>query len=862
MKYKHLLVVILAVLLSVQFVPAKEKKEKKKKGKTVALMTEDTIPVKDTTKVENGGFKYIKDFTKNCNRMSGLFNLYQDKDNGKLYLEVTQDKLDKEFIYFAYVSNSVVDAGAMKGGYFDNKVIKISKYFDKLDFTVENTDYYFDPNNPLSKSKNSNINKPLFFTEKIVAKTGSAYLIEADNLFFAENLTQIKPNYEPAPGKKPFMLGTLNKTKSRYLRLKNYPSNTDVTVSYVYENPTPANSGNDAVTDARFVTIEITHSFIEMPVTDYQPRRDDPRVGYFMTKITDQTSSSPVPYLDIIHRWDLRKRDPDAALSEPIVPIVWWIENTTPLEFRPIIKDAILAWNNAFENAGFLNAIQVFEQPDDADWEAEDIRYNVIRWTSSPNPPFGGYGPHLANPRTGQIIAADIMLEFIYLTNRTIYEKLFDVDGLQSDHEHDLMDGICSFGHQMNANIQSGIQLLRADDISDIEERKFIKQALYNLVLHEVGHTLGLNHNFIASHYLSPDEMQDYKTTSSIGISTSVMDYTIPNISPNKDKQGMYFDTKPGTYDNWAIQYGYSQYDNKKEEEEANYNLLSKSNEPEYMFFNDGDDMRYPGKGIDPRVMIGDMSSDAIEYATTNTIQSKNAIGKLLEKYENDGESYYVIRNAFTVLTSAISRNLGVVSRYIGGIYVDRSFINQESKNKPYTPVPYQTQKKAMDMLKKYCFAPDAFGKENEIYNYLQYQRRGYNQSGNEDPKLHDRFLNIQKGVLDQLLHKEVLQRIVDTKLYGNTYDITKVMTDLTNAIFLGDLYNTNTIRQNLQGEYLNRLLSIVDEKSNYSYSVKAATFIQIERIKKLLQNVGGNLSTIGHHKNLLALIDNKFNKK
>jgi len=122
------------------------------------------------------------------------------------------------------------------------------------------------------------------------------------------------------------------------------------------------------------------------------------RIGYFTDQVTDLTSPSPTPYRDLIHRWDLVKKDKNAVLSEPVEPIVWWIENTTPRQLRDTIRNAALAWNEAFEAAGFKNALVVKEQPDDADWDAGDIRYNVLRWTSSPNPPFGGYGPSFVNP--------------------------------------------------------------------------------------------------------------------------------------------------------------------------------------------------------------------------------------------------------------------------------------------------------------------------------------------------------------------------------------------------------------------------------------------------------------------------------
>ena len=141
-----------------------------------------------------------------------------------------------------------------------------------------------------------------------------------------------------------------------------------------------------------------------MPEEGFVPRPDDPRIGFFMTEVDDLTGVSATPWKDMIHRWRLEKKDPSAAMSEPMKPITWWIENTTPEEFRPIIKEGVEKWNQAFEPLGFTNAVVVKVQPDDAEWDAGDVRYNVLRWTASPSPPFSGYGPSFVNPRTGEIL--------------------------------------------------------------------------------------------------------------------------------------------------------------------------------------------------------------------------------------------------------------------------------------------------------------------------------------------------------------------------------------------------------------------------------------------------------------------------
>lgn len=849
--------------------------KKNKKSSAVKTVTDSTIitnkdslGVKKDTKTT---FKSIKDVTEKCRKIEGLFNIYQDTTSGKTYLEITEDKIGKEFIYFAYVMDGVINSGYARGGYKDNSIFKIVRYFDRIDFLLQNTNYYYDPNNALSKAEDANINQPLFYTEKIAALTtddktkSKTYLIESDGLFLGENFTQIKPSKRIGEKPDAFSLGALSK-KSKYLAIKNYPQNTDVSVEYVFDNPTPLNDGNTEVTDARFVSVKLQHSLIEVPQNNYQPRFDDPRIGYFMEKINDQTSTNAVPWRDVIQRWNLKKKYPNEKLSEPVIPIVWWLEKTTPVEFRHIIKNAVLAWNEAFEQAGFKNAVECYVQPDTANWEAEDIRYNVIRWASSPHPPYGGYGPRFVNPRTGEIIGADIMLEFIYLTSRLPLEKLYDVAALDNmETPIDLNYETCSFGNAMHQNILYGTQLLNAYGFSDIEKDKFMKQALYNLVLHEVGHTMGLNHNFIASQMHTPLEMQDSTLGATVGLTASVMDYTIPNISPDKNRQGLFFDTKPGLYDKWAIQYGYSTATNEAEEEKMLQNILAASSKKENRFMNDADDMRSPGRGIDPRANISDMSDDAISYAINNIKQVQEALPKLLTKYSISNKSYHELRNAFIILTGHYARSLNIINRYIGGIYVNRNFVGQSNNEKPFTPVPIADQKRAMQALTQYAFSKNAFNEPANIYAYLQMQRRGYDfRSETEDPKIHSRILNAQKGVLDQLLNNTVMQRITDSKLYGNEYGLNDVLKDLTNGIFMEDLNSSvSTIRQNLQEEYVNRLLNIIDAKSSYAYTSKSAVFGEVKRILNWMKtNSGGDVATNAHRAHLTFIINNAFEHK
>lgn len=793
----------------------------------------------------------------------GLFTIYQDTTNGSVKLAVQEDQIGREYIYFGMTQDGVLEAGHFRGRFQDNKIIKINRYFDRIEFVHVNTRYHFDEDNPLSRASSANISDAVLHSASIEAEDeeNGIFLINGDGLFLSENLHQIKPSPSMLmlPGQ--FSLGNLSRERSKYAKLRSYPKNTDVIVEYVYESPHASGSTSDAVTDGRAVTIAFQHTFIEMPDNDYEPRFDDPRVGYFTTQVDDQISTSATPYRDMIHRWHLVKKDPEAELSEPVEPIVWWIENTTPYEFRETIKEATLAWNDAFEAAGFKNAIQVKVQPDDADWEAGDIRYNVLRWTSSPVPPFGGYGPSFVNPRTGQILGADIMLEWAFFTNRLREEDLFTDDSSFANILEAAMDPrFCSFGHHMHHNNLFGKNALQLLDASGDELAEFQKEALSMLVLHELGHTFALNHNMKASTLHSPEEIHDRELAETIGLTGSVMDYAPVNISGNRDAQGQYYQNTPGPYDIWAIQYGYITVPGNPEAEQSKLEeILSRSAEPELAFGNDADDMRAAGRGIDPRIMVGDMSSDPMAYGVERIELVRKLKDELIEKFgTREGQSYQELRNAYALLMNQYGTQAGVISRQIGGVYRDRAFIGQEGASKPFIPVPADKQKRAMNYLADYLFAPDAFNTSHEVYNYLQIQRRGFNFMGsNEDPKIHDQVLIMQNNVLNHLLHQNTLQRLTDSRTYGNEYSVADMVNELTNGVFNADARsNVNTFRQNLQVDYVKRLISIT-ENDAYDHVAKSAVLYNLQNIRTVNENRGNvNAETRAHAAHIRQLID------
>lgn len=859
---KSILIVVLAfAFLSPATAIAQKKRKKKKKGKT-----EQVTPPKKKSKE-----KSIADLTKKSKKIEGLFTIYQDTTNGSIQMLVSEDQLNKEFIYFSQIADGVSDAFSFRGAYRGSRVFTIKKYYNKIEFISKNNSYYFNPDSPLSRSAEANISEGNMASLKIEAtdKEKGLYLIKADGLFLKETFSQIKPPRFPGQGPTAFTLGNLDKGKTKINGIRNYPENTDLAIEYVYSKKSVLNGGSRAVTDGRNVSVKVFHSMIAMPENDYQPRYDDPRVGYFTTQVTDMTTASSTPYRDMIHRWNLVKKDPSAALSEPVKPITWWIENTTPEEFRETIKEGVLRWNIAFEKAGFKNAVEVKVQPDDADWDAGDIRYNVLRWTSSPNPRFGGYGPSFVNPRTGEILGADIMLEYVHHTNRVRFDKLFEVANTATTQ--DIVDEVsyeemlhgddhgkyCSLGHLLHENTMFGQAALNVLGATTEQMEGLKKEGMTHLIMHEVGHTMGLNHNMKSSQLHTPAQLADKEYIKGKSLTGSVMDYEAINLTNDRSQQGHYYTTTLGPYDLWAIEFGYKpvQYGSELEA------ILQRSTEPELIFGNDADDMRAPGKAIDPRVMIGDLSNDQITYSVNRIKLVKEMLSEIKSKYQTSGKSYQDLSNAYAVIQGQARRAGDVISRFIGGVYVDRAMQGQPGAKQPYTPVSYTDQKRAMDALKTYVFAPDAFNAPNDLYNHLARQRRGFNFfRAPEDPKIHRNVLNAQRGVLRHLLHYNTLQRIVDSELYGNTYTIDKFMSDLNSAIFDADINSSvNTFRQNLQVEYTNMLIGAITGRSasRYSNMAKSMAIYNLKKIRKVAANNIGNVATKAHKLHLKTLIDN-----
>ena len=833
----------LCLLVSAQVLFSQTTKKPTKPIKT--LSAQDSLKAKkDST---------WKASIKDKQKTEGLFTVYQDTATGSALLYIKKDQLGKEFIYQSFSMGGPAVLFLNQNMLRETWVFKIRKAYNKIEFQRCNTNYYYDSTNAVSKSANVDVSDAVFYMGALSAEDSLGYLINADPLFISEKLDAVKPIFPPGlPPTAYFNLGSIATDKSGYEKIRSFPNNTDVVVSLAYDNPAPANGGDNSITDARYVRVKMQHSFIEMPKNNYKPRFDDPRIGYFISQSDDLTSMRPTRNHDLIQRWNLVKKDPSATLSEPVEPITWWVENTTPVELRQIILNAGAKWNEAFEHAGFKNAVVMKMMPDTATWDPADIRYNVIRYVASDL----GYaiGPSFVNPRTGEIIGADITLDHGFFRGIVEEQNLFKHDLHQSPLAKKYYTS-CTIADGMMKEFAAGYVFAEFSGMPVAEMANLKEQFYTELILHEMGHTMGLNHNMKASQMFSPAELQDTSNTRKWGVMGSVMDYSAVNVAPDL-KPVDYYSTKTGPYDWWAIEYGYRQFSSAEEAAGLN-KILERSTDPKLTFGNDAD-IASMSSGIDPRVQVWDMSNDMATYATGRFQLVNTLMGKIKDKYAVTGASYTDLRRKYNTLFNQRFQMGIALSAYVSGVYVDRSFVGQNTATKPFTPVPDDYKKKVLNTLNTYVFAPNAFDGDASLYPYLQSQRRGYNfGGGTEDPKPESAVMALQSSVLDGLMNSTSLSRASRTTLYGNTYSPAVILNEITSMVFDADLKtDVNLYRQNLQNIYVTMLIGILKDPK-YDNASEAAAYDNLKQVRAKLDKLkSANAQTDAHRGNLKFMID------
>ena len=757
--------------------------------------------------------------------------LYEHWNNqtNQAYVSILPDQFDN--LYLAGLTRQSGDGYYLDGSSMLNEYPFMFRQIGKrIQFLHTNVKFRADEDSPFRRSVERHTSHSILSSTEIASaphpKTG-AVLADIGKLFIydIEEITRRSQG-----------VYSFDKKDSYFTEIKSFPYNTEIEIAlhfkgkkgkYIYTLPSSTS-----------VLVHYHVSLSAIPETEYKPRLADDRVGHFITMYQDYTDvRTDSPYIRYVNRWKLEKQHPQAEVSEPKKPIVYWLENTIPYEFRAAVREGILAWNQAFEAAGFINAIVVKQMPDDADWDPADVRYNTIRWMFQPG---RGYavGPSRANPFTGELYDADIRIsaDFVRGFYRSYTEFVapiigpvamyFETEETKEEYSYEM----CDYGDHLREEMASAWDLLIATGIiegTDKDLQEYIHNGLVDLILHEVGHTLGLRHNFKASSIYSIEQLSDPAFTKKYGISGSVMDYQPINVFDGQT----FFQTHPGVYDTWAIEYAYKQPDRLGfSEKEFLENIASRSTDPLLRYGTDEDTYGLSTRGIDPHSNAWDLSDDPMVYYEKIISMSHELWESIPIYFEKEGEQYSKLRRIFGRGLGkyySASRN---IAKYIGGIYHSRHHVGDPGGDNPFRVVPARKQRYALDFLLTHILAKDAFNFDADLLNKLAPKRdwdftRSVWRMNRIDYPIHDYIRWIQSGTLYRLHHPRIFARIRDNELKfpegDHIFTLAELFQSITESLWteLDQNQNINSFRRDLQKSHVEVLSIILLNKARYFHS-------------------------------------------
>lgn len=753
---------------------------------------------------------------------TGPLSIYQLADE-KVLIEIKSEDLEKEFIFANYIDRGVTH---YVGEYADPKLITFRLNGKKIDVIEKDSVGFFNKEDALSRTRVLTMSDAVISSLKLhKCQPVDTYFAYIDQSV----LTKLSSD---------FLRGIRGGAAQIAAEMKDWRTYSD-NINFISEHRLSSSRGSN-------FSIRVRHILLQRPESDFDSRRADARVGYFTVKrrdLGDIDQSAPDTY---IYKWRLDKKDPGAALSAPVKPIVFWIENTTPEKFRPYIKQGVLAWNEAFRVAGFLNAIEVYEQPVDADWEAGDISKNVIRWQAAYRARSGfGFAPAIHDPLTGEILGADILLNYSgigdYLDDwirlsgedSLTQQGALDVTALQRDvHSVSLTPSKILNGDppsiEVTASHLEGSYILaslvednqefskthiptlaaeKTQSLTTVREAshhpqktlltgaveappteedlgfadRMVKEVITQLTMHEVGHALGLTHNFRGSRWRSMDEIFDRSKTNGM-ISASVMDYLPINFSPIGIEQGDFANTRLGPYDIWAVEFGYRPGLSEAERRD----ILQRALKAEYAF-------GIRAVGSDPHTLQYDLTDTAVDYAKSYlTFASEvTRLASLNNAFENRVQylslfqelqariylSVFAISAQMTPFTLGVAQAGDSSSDYF-------QTVNVHSKSE---------QKAALKALEQLIFTTDAVPLAEEFVFRLGHDRH----AAEALP------VDVKRVAISQLMNERSLLFRYRASELGGEYGPTELLFDIKHAIFGSDLLPFARQRQDRRNQQI-----------------------------------------------------------
>lgn len=801
---------------------------------------------------EKSEFPPFDEVVKGMQEKEGLFTLYHKDD--KLYALIKTDQLEQPFFLAMTLSG-----GLFAGMQWDDMLCYWERQGSQL-LLIRPELRHRAPQTTFEDVVARTYPSTIIRAVPILTKNSSGLLIDFSSIF--------KSDLAGVASIADFFLNLsharFSSDLSAWGKIKVFPYNIELTVNAAFTGTRDNEPPNftDATDSERSHRMDIHYSLSHLPKTEYKPRKADTRIGYFNTAIKDfsQKHEARSNFVRLIQRWHLEKADTNLEMSPPKNPIIFYIEKTVPYRFRRYVREGIMEWNKAFEKIGFVDAIVVRQQTETefADLDPEDVRYNFFRWTTH-DMGFAA-GPSRVNPMTGQILDADIMFDDSILRYDAVNYNVLTPTALltQTDRKlHDLLkkfgsknicrnfqhlwakeeassksnaqakameilekrgNGVCMFGYGMQHQLAMAHMIFQSKGKEKLPE-EFIGAAVKETVMHEVGHTLGLYHNFKGSSWLSLTQINSAdKPQATIG---SIMDYTPINFTPKGTTQGRYVPDTIGPYDYWAIEYGYALADDKAEEDKMLANIAKRSAENGLAY---GNDLYATMLDPDPLLIRWDLGDDQIAYARLRMKLADDLLKDVIERTVENGEDYFPVRRAFNYLLYEASHVAWLAARYIGGESLHWDHKGDANARPPFVVVPAAKQREALLFLKETILSEKAFQFSPELLNHLAPGVWWHWESDElnmwAEYPIHERILLSQLVTLLVLLNPYNLDRLHNTPLQvaktQDAFTLQELLDGLTNIIWAeldkpleGQTWDArnpfiSSTRRNLQRLYLN----------------------------------------------------------
>jgi len=738
-------------------------------------------------------------FTASASGQHGLFGIWHKA--GHVYIDITTSQLDTDYL------ETIVPGSGMGGSFIvwgntdhlPAMLVRFVRAGDGIAIVWPNTSFVAPGSDSGTLAVRSNFPQSVIGVGKIAAEGGGHIVFDASPLF--NDALDMDHIINGSLRTTPASAYHLDPSRTYFGQTKAFPENVVLDVEQLWATSAP-HVFPDTAPDARSVQMQVVYNFAQLPHDDYVPRYADDRVGIYddiYLDFTPNADTAPNRYLRYLVRWNFAPQDPTKP-SRATHPMVFVMSDTIPERFRKAIGDAVLRWNVALAKVGILDAVQVVPQPSDPAFDADDIRYNVLRWVTEERPSFGADSQTLFNPLTGEEFRTGILIS---------------------------ADSAVS-----SANLwRDVIDPVRYGRNSDPMPEQFLYDRFQSEIMHETGHNLGMQHNFIGHDAYTEKQLQDPAFTAKYGVATTVMEYAPLNIWPKGYGQGSYYQTVLGPYDYYAMKFTYASIPGAKTPQDELPTLerwaASWSN-PTYRYASDEDVSWNNGHAADPRVETGELSTDQLGWTVVQLDMNRALMDRDTAMLPKDGRAY---ESATVAFRASLMRYITLASKtahWIGGQYLSRAHRGDPGAPPPIVPVPLAMQQRAFNILNGYLFSdqhlrfsPQVLNKlgysEWAGYGYVGWETYGnlplwaYNPPERHDYPVVDQIGNAQKSTIDYLFQPAVLARLEQNPLEstGPTLNLPQFFAWMQQAIYGSNTRAISLLRRNLQAIYEDKLIAL-----------------------------------------------------